>query len=120
MSIVGIQDVIEEYNKLEKKKASETEQLKKELAHVMEKVSLIEREQKTQNPLDDQIKQLAARLQEVEARDKERERTIEKIQQKYKKEMEQLTTEYKRKLHTLEEEMQRECTDVFAKFNSKF
>lgn len=117
---LGIQDVIEEYNKLEKKKASETEQLKKELALVVEKVSLIEKEKKTQHTLDDQIKQLAVRLQEVEVRDRERERTIETIQKKYRKEMEQLTTEYKMKLHALEEEMQKECTDVFAKFNSKF
>ena len=115
---IGIQDVLEEYKKFEKKKASETEHLKKELALVMEKMSLMEREQKVQRSLTGHIAKLNSELEKVEEKDRKREQIIASIQEKYRRESEQLSTEYKMKLHQLEENMQRELTGMFTEFSA--
>ena len=118
--MLGIHDVLEEYKKFEQKKASETDQFKKELALIMEKVSVMEREQNVKDTLKEQVTKMNAQLGKVEKKDQEREKIVTTIKERYQRETEKLSTEYKMKLHQLEENMQKEFTTVFAVFNTKF
>ncbi len=115
--LTGFHDVLEEYTRFQQKKANETDQLKKELASIVEKVSVIEREQDMRQSLKQELTKINSQLEKVEKKDHEREKKVKSIHEKYQRETEQLSTEYKMKLHQLEENMQKEFTAVFTEFN---
>ncbi len=112
--------MLEEYTKFQQKKGNETDQLKKELAAIVEKVSIMEREQDLKQSLKQELSKINSQLEIVEKKDHEREKKVKSVREKYQRETEQLSTEYKMKLHQLEENMQKEFTAIFAEFNTKF
>ncbi len=109
--------MLEEYTKLQQKKANETDQLKKELASIVEKVSVMEREQDMRQSLKQELTKINSQLEKAEKKDHEQEKKVKSMQEKYQRETEQLSTEYKMKLHQLEENMRKEFTAMFTEFN---